>query len=427
MISTDSWGDTDLDRIVIEPENHEELESQPNPCTLLSEELDMVENGDHKDLDTDSERSAKPMAEGKTSSELDQETFPGTIDEEHETGRYGLNRSPRDLSERIFNYEKSSNSSTDTFHPTLSTIFEEAKGKDDSVHSYTANSPSHSISQDYEHPSASKVVDDRYASKHETFTDPLKSRAAEDVLLAEANLATRANTLGASVKSTLLQVIKQRDALQTRLTYAISAFKEQEKIFTEFDEIAASSQAMLFQGMEEAMMHCKPTSRKVKNIWIGGTWLAGTSKALQAAEKSWESGRSQEALSKVSQAIVTKDISIENILNAQLLRAAILRSSGQGEKALQSVEEVIQTAHNHSFVELTGKAQFHRGLSLLYLNRFAEASWVFLLASHTRDHGAQIEVNRQIAEAKRLHLPAGDPQRYLPSDFLTYKINRSHL
>ena len=249
-------------------------------------------------------------------------------------------------------------------------------------------------------------------------------RAEEETAARKAEQIEEISIPMLSLKNALQVVTQNRDVLEAQLTYAISAFYEQQNLIDEYDKIAVESQALLLQGAE-AMRGGIPKNRSTRNTWIGGTWLAGTSTALQAVERSWETGRTQEALSSVSQVASTKNISTEDFVNAKLLRAVILRSSGLEQEALKSVEEVVEMAYEYGFVVLAGKAQFHRALTLLYLDRFAESSWCFLLASHTPEHGLQIEVNREVAERKRLDLSIGDSARYLPPDFATYRINRA--
>ena len=416
-----------FDHLVIEPEAYElgepvrssafprngelDYDAEPSSSVLSVEEV----------LDYDAESSSSVLSEEEAlDHKSGQDEFQEGEDKDYDSDGHEASQLRRDL-------ELTRGNKRTTFRPRLPTVFE-AFDEDASAHSCASES---SLSEDsqitLQRQSPHKSIDDQAPVKTSP-SESLLPQAAEGPGPIEGNRAGISSTTASSLKRVLLEIIKQRDTLQTRLVYAMSAFGEQQEIINEFDEIAAASQAMLFQGMEaktQATLRSMPKARKGRNTWIGGTWLAGTCSTIRSAEHLWETGHTQEALTRLSQVIRTKDISAENLINAKLLQVAILRSSGQEEQALQFAESAVRMAYASGMVALAGKAQFHRALTLLYLDRYTESSWCFLLASHTPDHAAQIEVNRQIAETKRRELPSGDARRFLPLSFMTYMMNTS--
>lgn len=257
-------------------------------------------------------------------------------------------------------------------------------------------------------------------SEHYPYGRPLstvseKSEGATDAL-------THVQMLKNLVSSTILE----RDLAREKLSYTVSAYNEQQHLIEGLDRMNTISHSLVLQAMKaklKAESHIPSLRNWSSTHWIGGTWLAGTSKALASAEASWERGKAQEALFKVVELIHTRDIGPELLVNARLLRAAIVRSSGQVKKSLGFIEKALQLARNFRLTDLAGKAQFHRAICFLYLDRFAESSWCFLLSVHTPGYASQIEVNRLIAEERRLDLPLADHRRYLPPGFSDISLN----
>ena len=238
----------------------------------------------------------------------------------------------------------------------------------------------------------------------------------------DSDLKAHIEMLKNLVKNTMME----RDLARESLTYTVSIYHEQQHLVEELDRMNRISHTMVLQTMkakQKAEGNIPSLANRPPDHWIGGTWLAGTSKALLSAEDSWQKGRAQEALFKVVELMHTRGVGPETLVNARLLRAAIVRSSGQVNKSLGFFEAALQLAHDWGLVELAGKAQFHRGLCFLYLDRYAESSWCFLLSVHTPGHSNQIEVNRLCAEQRRLELPLRDRRRYLPQGFSDSTIN----
>lgn len=67
---------------------------------------------------------------------------------------------------------------------------------------------------------------------------------------------------------------------------------------------------------------------------------------------------------------------------------------------------------------LASKAEFHRGLSYLKQNRFAQAQWCLVLASHLEGHQDQIEANRVFAEERCRNSASKDPGRKLDLQYI---------
>jgi hypothetical protein len=145
------------------------------------------------------------------------------------------------------------------------------------------------------------------------------------------------------------------------------------------------------------------THRTVSTNWIGGTWLSNhASKAvLEPAEAAWQQGKPQVALNLLMEVMNRPALDPAQRVDAGLLFGVILRSAGVLEKSLKQVELALSIALDAELFDYVGKARFHQGLCFLYMDRFADASWCFTLASHTVGHRELVEVNRLIAEKKR--------------------------
>lgn len=154
-------------------------------------------------------------------------------------------------------------------------------------------------------------------------------------------------------------------------------------------------------------------------IWVG-TWLSTkTSRSvLGPAETAWSKQENQRALAMLDVAILggrTKEK-----IWARILKAVILRSCGLKPEALAESEQAAEIASGKRYHDLTGMAQFQRGICFFHLEQYAEASLCFSLAAFTRNYGEQVHVWKQMAEEMRQLYPIGDERRYIAENFKEY-------
>lgn len=155
-------------------------------------------------------------------------------------------------------------------------------------------------------------------------------------------------------------------------------------------------------------------------VWINSTWLVlPQNKALLGpTEAAWHSSEKQKALCLVSMAMVAKNILPERRVDAHLLASEIVRSAADGVKqSLHFADLGLQFARENDLYDMIGKAQFYRGLCFLQMEMYADASWCFMLASHTDGFKDQVQCYRAVAEKSRLFLCSTDPRRTISPDF----------
>lgn len=222
------------------------------------------------------------------------------------------------------------------------------------------------------------------------------------------------SNISKEILATLAQMVSDRDRLQIELTYSKSTISELEAQNREYHRLlSAAQEALLLIRPAKPAQTVSPDAQR-----IGGTWVSSltTAALLSPAEAAWKSGKTQQAL-----ALLTPFFGQEHAHNiridAGLLRCAILRSSGDIAGALRHAEETLRLATNTCQHTLIGKAQFHRGLCCLYLNRYADAKWCFVLASHTEGHADLVEESLQMAIEKWEELAPGNPNRNLSPGF----------
>lgn len=212
----------------------------------------------------------------------------------------------------------------------------------------------------------------------------------------------------------LLQIVNDRDRLQTELQYAESTIYELDAQNRELHRLLKSVQDALQSSGDGASTQIHPRNLDLSHQanWIGGTWLscAKTAPLLTAAEAAWQGGKSQQALALVASILNEEDLKPSHRINAGLLYSAILRGNGDLEGALHYADECLNITKETEQRQLTGKAQFHRGLCYLYLDRYADARWCFVLASHTEGHAAIVQEYLIMTQQKLTRLDIDDPR-----------------
>ena len=189
-----------------------------------------------------------------------------------------------------------------------------------------------------------------------------------------------------------------------------SAILELETHNRELDILLSKTQAALRSALQ-----VRGPQIPLKTSWIGGTWLScpTATPLLTPVESAWQQGQAQKALASLTQILHQQDVTHSQRINAELLFSAILRSSGDVRQALSHTETSLSLAKETQQYDLVGKAQFHRGLCYLYENRYADARWCFVLASHTPGHQELVAINLEMTEQRLLELPSDDPRRSL--------------
>ena len=165
------------------------------------------------------------------------------------------------------------------------------------------------------------------------------------------------------------------------------------------------------------------SSTEGQGRWIRQTWLAGLSPQLASAEKLFELGDLQKTLRDITKTVFDsrRKLSRATVLRAQLLTAVTLGEAGDPLRALANIEDALKIAlaYQPPLVEIVSEANFHRGRSLLGLDRPAEASLCFALAASTPGSlRAAALVNFEEAEAQRKERPV-EEGRWVPEGFST--------
>lgn len=207
--------------------------------------------------------------------------------------------------------------------------------------------------------------------------------------------------------STIAHLIADRNRLGTALAYAESTISELEFQNLQMEQLLFHAHSALQSNAQILNTAILPESS-----WIGGSWLSSPTVTpfLAEVESAWQSGLAQQALVKLTSILLRHDLMDYHRGEAELLFCAILRSSGNIQQALDHAEKSLEIARQSQLHNLIGKAQFHRGLCFLYLERYADARWCFVLASHTKGHRQIVMMNKKMAEQKLQNLSPEDPK-----------------
>ncbi|MCJ1472343.1 hypothetical protein MMC13_000990 [Lambiella insularis] len=179
------------------------------------------------------------------------------------------------------------------------------------------------------------------------------------------------------------------------------------------------SQVSLAPSSRVSLTESEYDASKAKSVWINSTWLVlDRNKALLGpTENAWHRAEKQRALAYIGCAVTQRGILPEQRVDAHLLYSEIIRSTTNGfQQAFDLIDRAFEIARDNDLYGMIGKTQFYRGLCFLDMERFADASWCFVLASHTEGYGQQVDCYRLIAEQGRLALPAADPRRTISED-----------
>lgn len=200
-------------------------------------------------------------------------------------------------------------------------------------------------------------------------------------------------------------LLTERDNMREEAKYAESTILELEAQNLKLHYLLSQAQACL-----ETIIPVVPVVRSSPNIsWIRSIWLSSTANPtlLKPVETAWQKGDTQRALILLHIILNRVNLTSSQRAEATLLQATIVSCSGCSEQALPSVENALKIATEKQLYDLVGKAQFIRGRCYIDLERYADARWCFVLASHTKGYEAMIENDMQLAEQQLSELPAG--------------------
>ncbi|KAH0547635.1 hypothetical protein FGG08_000124 [Glutinoglossum americanum] len=212
------------------------------------------------------------------------------------------------------------------------------------------------------------------------------------------------------VSQAVAKILKERDELRIETTYQGQIVGQLGRQLDYYESLLISTQCEL----KAYRPHGLKNKEADDGVWIG-TWLS-TKKgkfALGPAETAWSKREHQRAIAILDAIILGGGENNDIKIRARLLKAVVGRDCGLKKEALVESEDALQMAIEKQLYDLAGMAQFHRGVCFFHMEKFAEASFCFSLAAHTRNYCDQVSVWKQMAEEMRLLYPSGDLKRRL--------------
>ncbi|KAI4179725.1 MAG: hypothetical protein L6R41_007674 [Letrouitia leprolyta] len=216
---------------------------------------------------------------------------------------------------------------------------------------------------------------------------------------------------------TIQFLLDDRDQLSQRLKFAERTIQELSQQVQHANSLARNAQQSVLLARDKKKIEKRPESCK-PSTWIGGSWLAPSVAILAPAEKAWQDGNTQQALVLVEPLLRRHNSTVSEDVNVTLFISAVLRASGDFAQASKYAEDALVIAREADAYMLASKCEFHRGLSFLKLNQFAQARWCLVLASHLEGHQDQIEANRVFADERSCDLTLKDPARKLDVGYI---------
>ena len=224
-------------------------------------------------------------------------------------------------------------------------------------------------------------------------------------------MASHSQTYDCDARTKLLGILKERQQLREQLELANVAICELENQNILLDRLLTKACTI------ERIKRTKPTTKSLLKTYIG-PWECSSSEypALLAVENLFRNGKRQKALNSMPRLLARKDLDDRTRVNAKLLYAALIQSTGRNiRQALMLAEGALASASELQIHDLAGKANYWRGLCHLCLEEWANAKWCFILASNLHGHTEQVEAGRTTVERELLHLP--EDQRKVTADF----------
>ncbi|KAI9821821.1 MAG: hypothetical protein M1827_002403 [Pycnora praestabilis] len=231
-------------------------------------------------------------------------------------------------------------------------------------------------------------------------------------------------TLSHDIQEMVMKLIKERDQLRIRLTYAEQTIQELSSQNEEYEGMQIKSdadRALREIDQPPSTKRLLRTKNKENNKvkegnwteWIRGTWLSVdvNKDKLGEAEAAFAHNEDQKAIGMLDTMLIREDMVNRDRIEARLLKSAILRSNEHHNKALVEANKALALALDRKYPDLTGKAQFHRGLCYLHMEKYGDASWCLALATFTKGHTEQVRANKDHVDEKIKQLSTDDPRR----------------
>ena len=212
----------------------------------------------------------------------------------------------------------------------------------------------------------------------------------------------------------LIGIIKERNKLREEMKLAKLAIYQLESQNIQLDQLITD-----LRSLPPLRDLGRPIIKPPLKSFIG-PWECSPEEypVLLPVEQLFRNGQRQQALNSLSSLLVCKDLDDRTYINAKLLCAALLQSTGLGsviKRALAYAEEALSMCHEVRLHELAGKANYWRGLCYLCLEQWANARWCFILASNLPGHNDLIRDGRKIVEKELALLP--EEKRSITDDF----------
>lgn len=216
---------------------------------------------------------------------------------------------------------------------------------------------------------------------------------------------------------TIQYLLEEQKSLAQRLRFAERTVQELSQQAQYTNSLARNAQQSIALAGNRKTIDGRPDVGK-PSTWIGGSWLAPSEDVLAEPEKTWQDGNAQGALNLAGRLLRRHSPTVSEDVHTNLFISAILRASGDLGQASKYAEDALVIAKDADSYLLAGKSEFHRGLCYIKQNRFAQAQWCLVLASHLEGHQEQIEANRIFAEERCRNSGSRDPARKLDLEYI---------
>ncbi|KAL8907625.1 MAG: hypothetical protein Q9207_001276 [Kuettlingeria erythrocarpa] len=213
---------------------------------------------------------------------------------------------------------------------------------------------------------------------------------------------------------TIQYLLEERTGLEQRLFFAERTVQELSQQAQYANTLAREAQQSAATATIAGDQRAKAMARGKPSTWIGGSWLAPSEPILAPAEKMWQAGNAQGALVATSALLSRHNLTMSEDVHTHLFTSAILRAVGDPAQASKHAEDALVIAKEADSYMLASKSELYRGLCFVQQQRYAQAQWCFVLASHLDGYQDLLEGNREFAEKMCLQTSdAKDPGRRL--------------
>ena len=220
----------------------------------------------------------------------------------------------------------------------------------------------------------------------------------------------------------VVALTKERDALRTELLYAKQVIQQLashgQQCLEAFDEASVALDRVIRAtsvGSPKLSTAPEPSSGE----WVKGVWLRSIPDRsfLGEAEEEWHQYNYQRALALLSKLLVRPDLTNKTRINAKLLLCSILRDCDRPGQGLAIAEEALELAGKCDDQDALRKTQVFRGLCLLSMCQYAEASWSLALGQGTKHYDTKIQEWKATCDQKCWAVPDGDLDLFIEQAF----------